>query len=232
MNESTGHGRMDRFGGGAAMVLAALTALAAIAYVLLPAEQRLGVPGRQLLPSFAANPMPLQLEMGLLTLMGVVGLAVVRPIRKMVGGDDPWLRWASMLAVVGYAIGAVGNSLVMGKLPGIASAFVAADESGKQVIAAFWRTTLDPFGLWQFGAVGVWFLVIGIVAYRSSALSALGVYLAVAAGAAHLAIPVVLVLSAQSALAILALVAALVIVVWFSWLGLLMWRRQGANPAI
>lgn len=226
MNESTGLGRLDRFGGGAAMVLAAITALAAIAYVLLPAEQRLGVPGRQLLTSFAANPMPLQLEMGLLTLIGVVGLAVVRPIRKLVGGDDPWLRWASMLATVGYAIGAVGNSLVMGKLPGIASAFVAADDAGKQAIAVFWRTTLDPFGLWQFGAVGVWLVVVGIVADRSHALPPLGVYLAIAAGIAHLAIPAVLLLSAQPALAILALVAAVVIVIWFGWLGLLLWRRQ------
>lgn len=232
MNESTIESRMDRFGGGAALVLAALIALAAIAYVLLPAEQRLGVPGRQLLPSFAANPMPLQLEMGLLTLIGVVGLAVVRPIRRLLGRDNPWLRWASMLAVVGYAIGAVGNSLVMGKLPGIASAFVAADETGKGTIAVFWRTTLDPFGLWQFGAVGVWLIVVGIVAFRSRGLSPLGAYLALAAGVAHLAIPVVLLLSAQSALAILALVAAVVIVAWFAWIGLLLWRRAGSAPAV
>lgn len=230
MNESTFGGRAYRFGGGAAIALAVLMALAALAYVLLPAEQRLGVPGRQLLPSFAANPIPLQLEMGLLTLTGFVGLAVVRPIRHLLGRGDPWLRWASMLAIVGYAIGAVGNSLVMGKLPAIASAFVAADEAGKQLIAVFWRTTLDPFGLWQFGAVGLWLLVVGIVAMRSRAIPSLGAYLALAAGVAHLAIPVVLLLSAQSSLAILALVAAAVIVAWFAWVGLLLWRRAESTP--
>lgn len=232
MNESTTGGRSNRFGGGAAIVLAVLTALAGVAYALLPAEQRLGVPGRQLLPSFAANPMPLQLEMGLLTLIGVVGLAVVRPIRQLLGRSDPWLRWASTLAIVGYAIGAVGNSLVMGKLPGIASAFVAADEAGKGTIAVFWRTTLDPFGLWQFGAVGIWLIVVGIVAYRSRGLSPVGIYLALAAGVAHLAIPAVLLLSAQSALAILALLAAVVIVAWLAWVGLLLWRRPESTPPV
>ena len=223
---------MDRFAGGAAMALAALTAFAAIAYGLLPAEQRLGVPGRVLLPSFAANPMPLQLEMGLLTLIGVVGLAVVRPIRQLLDRDDPWLRWTSILAIVGYAVGAVGNSLVMGKLPGIANAFVAADDAGKQIIAVFWRTTLDPFGLWQFGAVGVWLLVVGIVALRARGLPQVGAYLAIAAGVAHLAIPLVLVASAQSALAVLSLVAAVVIVAWFGWVGLHLWRRADGAPAV
>ena len=223
MNASS---RMERFGGGAAILLAVVTVLAAVAYVLLPAEERLGVPGRQILPAFAANPLPLQLEMGLLALMGVVGLAVVRPIRTLLGGDDPWLRWASTLAIVGYAIGAVGNTLVMGKLPGIANAFVAADEAGKSVIAVFWRTTLDPWGLWQFGAVGLWLLVVGYLAWRTRAIPAIGAYLALAAGLAHIAFPVLLVLSASSLLVLVALVAAVVMAAWFAWVGLLLWRRS------
>ena len=226
MNASS---RMERFGGGAAMLLAVVTVLAALAYVLLPAEERLGVPGRQLLPAFAANPLLLQLEMGLLALMGVVGLAVVRPIRTLLGGEDPWLRWASTLAIVGYAIGAVGNTLVMGKLPGIANAFVAADEAGKSVIAAFWRTTLDPWGLWQFGAVGLWLLLVGYVAWRTRAIPAIGAYLALAAGVAHVAFPVVLLLAASSALVVVAIVAAVVMAAWFGWVGLLLWRRSEAT---
>ena len=224
--------RMDRFGGGAAIVLAVVTVLAAVAYVLLPAEQRLGVPGRQILPSFAANPMPLQLEMGLLALMGVVGLAVVRPIRALLGRNDPLLRWASTLAIVGYAIGAVGNTLVMGKLPGIANAFVTADAAGQSAIAVFWRTTLDPWGLWQFGAVGLWLLVVGYVALRTRAIPPIGSYLAIAAGVAHIAFPVVLLLSASSALVLVALVAAVVMAAWFGWVGLLLWRRSDAEAEL
>jgi hypothetical protein len=231
MIESSVDSRMNRFGGGAALVLAVLTALAGIAYVLLPAEQRLGVPGRQLLPSFAANPLPLQLEMGLLALMGIVGLGVVRPIRRLLSADDPWLRWASTLAIVGYAIGAVGNSLVMGKLPGIAGAFVAADDAGKTVIAVFLRTTLDPWGLWQFGAVGGWLLIVGYVAWRSRALPPMGAYLAIAAGVAHIVFPVLLVLSAGSAVTIAAIVASVVMLAWFAWVGLLLWRRADIAPA-
>ena len=231
MIESTVGARAYRFGGAAAFALAASTAVAGIAYALLPAEQRLGVPGRVLLPSFAANPTPLQIEMLALTIMGVLGLAVVRPIRLLLDGNDPWLRWVSTLALVGYAVGAVGNSLVIGKLPGIAAAFVAADDAAKPQIAVFWRTTLDPFGLWQFGAVGAWLLVVGIVALRFRDFPASGAYLALAAGVAHTAIPLVLLVSAQSALAVLALVAAVVIVAWFAWVGLYLWRKaEGATP--
>ena len=220
-----------KFAGGAAMALAVATALAAIAYVLLPEAQRLGVPGRTLLPSFAANPLPLQLEMAFLAAMGVIGLAVVGPIRDLLDPDDPWLRWASTLAVVGFAIGAVGNTLVMGKLPGIASAFVAADDAAKPVIAVFWRTTLDPVGLWQFGAVGVWAFVAGLVALRSARIPRIGAYLALAAGVAHVAIPLVLVAAAQSALSVIALVAAVVIVAWFVWIGRLLWRGDAGTAA-
>jgi hypothetical protein len=228
MTESAIHARAHRFGGAVSIVLAVLTALAAILYVLLPAAQRLGVPGRELLPSFAANPLPLQLESLALAGMGVVGLAVVRPIRKLVRSDDAWLRWASNLALVGFAVAAVGNTLIMGKLPGIAAAYVAAEPAAQSTIVVFWRTTLDPFGLWQFGAVGVWLLVVGILALRTAHFPSLGAWLALAAGVAHISIPVVLLVSAQSALAVLALVAAAVIVVWFAWVGLYMWRAGAA----
>jgi hypothetical protein len=230
MDTSMTTDRAWRFGGGATIALAVLTAIAAIAYVLLPDAQRLGVPGRLLLPSFAANPLPLQLEMVALAAMGVVGLAVVRPVRRLVDDDDPWLRWTSLLAVVGFAIGAVGNTLVMGKLPAIAAAYVAADDAAKATIAVFWRTTLDPWGLWQFGAVGVWTLVVGIVALRRARLPQMGAYLAIGAGVAHIVIPLVLAASAQSIFAVIALVAGVIMVAWFGWVGLFMWRRSGGAP--
>lgn len=210
------------------MLLAALTAVAAVAYVLLPADQRLGVPGRLLLPSFNANPTILQLENIALAAMGVVGLAVVMPIRKLLGRDNEWLHWLSYVALVGYAVAAVGNTLIVGKLPGIAAAYVAADAAAQPTIAVFWRTTLDPFGLWQFGAVGAWLIAVGVIAWRTGRLPAAGAYLALAAGLAHLAIPVVLLASAQSVFAILALIAGVLIVAWFAWIGLYLWR--GSAP--
>lgn len=210
------------------MLLAALAAVAAVAYVLLPADQRLGVPGRLLLPSFNANPTILQLENIALAAMGVVGLAVVMPIRKLLGRDNEWLHWLSYVALVGYAVAAVGNTLIVGKLPGIAAAYVAADAAAQPTIAVFWRTTLDPFGLWQFGAVGAWLIAVGVIAWRTGRLPAAGANLALAAGLAHLAIPVVLLASAQSVFAILALIAGVLIVAWFAWIGLYLWR--GSAP--
>lgn len=221
--------RASGFAGGAALVLAVVTALAAIFYVLLPAEQRLGIPGRLLLPSFVANPLTLHLEIAALTAMGVVGLAIVQPIRRLVGRDDEWLHWASLLALIGYAVAAVGQTLTWGKLPGVAAAFVAADDAAKPAIAALWRTTLDPWGLWQFGAVGLWLLVVGIVGLRGRSLPQTGAYLAIAAGVAHIVIPLLLIARAEPALVVVSIVAAIVMVVWFAWVGL--YLRRGGEAA-
>lgn len=231
MIESTTSGRTYRFAGAMSLAMVVVSALAGLLYVLLPQAQRLGVPGRDLLPSFAADPMMLQLETLALAAMGIVGLAIVQPIRGLVGPDDDWLRWTSVLALVGYGVAAVGNTLILGKLPGIAAAYVGADASAQTAITTFWRTTIDPFGLWQFGAVGVWLLLVGIVARRSGALPSIGAYLALAAGLAHIVIPVVLLASAQSALAVVALIAAAVIVIWFGWVGLFLWRRGERAPS-
>jgi hypothetical protein len=215
-----------RFAAWLAFAMAIATALAGVFYFLLPAAQRLGVPGRELLPSFAASPVMLQLETLALAAMGVAGLGLIRPIRRLTGDAGDAMRWLSKLALVGYAVAAVGNTLILGKLPGIANSYVNADASAQTAITTFWRTTLDPWGLWQFGAVGIWLIAAGVLAWRNGALPSVGAYLAIAAGIAHIAVPVVLLVSAQSILAIGAAVAALVIVVFFAWLGLYLWRTQ------
>jgi hypothetical protein len=80
--------------------------------------------------------------------------------------------------------------------------------------------------------VGLWLLVVGIVGMRAGGLPRIGAWLAIAAGIAHIAIPVVLGASLQPTVRVLALVGAIVMVVWFAWVGLYLWRRaDGARPA-
>jgi hypothetical protein len=222
--------REARFAGVAGLILAALYVAAAVIYILLPEAQRLGVRAPTLLPSFAEDPMLLQAETLVLAAMGVVGLAVVGPIRTMVGPDAPWVRWASYLALIGFAVAAVGNTLVLAKLPGIASAYVAADASAQQAIAAFWRTTLDPWGLWQFGAIGLWTVVVGLVALRRGGLPQIGIALALAGGIAQLAIPLALFVSATAPFAIIAIVAGIVAASWFAWVGMHLRAGAGSTP--
>jgi hypothetical protein len=222
--------REARFAGVAGLILAALYAAAAVIYILLPEAQRLGVRAPTLLPSFAEDPVLLQAETLVLAAMGVVGLALVGPIRKIVGPDEPWVRWSSYLALIGFAVAAVGNTLILAKLPGIASAYVAADASAQQAIAAFWRTTLDPWGLWQLGAVGLWTAVVGLVALRKGGLPRTGVALAVAAGIAQLVIPLALFLSATAPFAIIAIVAGIVAASWFAWVGMHLRDGAGSTP--
>ena len=93
------------------------------------------------------------------------GRAGRRPWPWRVLWSPPWAIWLS------YA-----------GLPGIAAAFVAGDASTKAALAVVWRSSPDLLGFWGYGAIGIWVLVVSILALRgkdlSSILNIIGILLA------------------------------------------------------
>src|SRR6476469_8553207 len=111
------------FGAIAAFAVAAIQALAALVYLLLPTNLRVGAPGAQLLPAYHRDSGLLPLEFVLLALVSVVGLAVVPAVSALAGSrENGLLRWAATLATVGYAVSAVSHLLEAARLPKIADA--------------------------------------------------------------------------------------------------------------
>jgi hypothetical protein len=142
-----------RFGGVSAILVGIFNALSGIVYILLPAAQKLGAKGADLLPSVAQNStMLITLHIGF-TLIGIFGLGLVPAIFNMARTteNEGWLQWISNLASLGYAVLAVTGLLVIERLPRIAQAFVKGDASTQAAILPLWRTTLDPFGFWAYG---------------------------------------------------------------------------------
>ncbi len=123
-------------------------------------------------------------------LSAVAGLVYfLLPEQQRLGG---WLRWASNLAVVGFAVSGVGSFIVLGRLPAIAAAFERGDAATQAALAAVWRTTLDPFGLWGYGAIGLWILTVALTMARqtdSHFPAALG-YLGIVAAVVHWLVPI------------------------------------------
>src|SRR5581483_7057050 len=160
---------LNQFAGICAILTGLFTAAGAILYFVLPGAQKLQVPGAQLLPSFAQNPTPLVLENLALGLVGVFGLGIVPALGQTLrAADNGWMRWTSTLATVGYAVSAVGSFVSIARLPVIANAYVQGDPSTQAALAAVWRTTLDPLGVWGYAAIGLWIIVVSLTALRTA----------------------------------------------------------------
>lgn len=218
-----------RLGGTCAILLGVLTTLGGITYLLLPAAQRLEVPGAQLLPSYAANPAILNLISCELALIGILGLAIVPAISQLMQSENAgWLRWTSSLAYLGFAVSAVENLLTVGRLPNIAAAYVAGDASTKAVLAVTWRSSLDWQGWFAFAAIGLWIAVISLLALRGNLLPRPLAYLGFVVGIVHVLVPISFLLNASSLLIVVA-VAQPLVTIWYIWTGLVVLRSASAR---
>lgn len=219
--------RSSTFRVGAVCAIAAgiLTATAAITYLMLPSAQRVAVKGAELLPSLAAEPGLLKAEFWQLALVGIAGLGLVPALARLVADQFPGLvRWFANIALVGYAVMAVSYFLTLGRLPQIATAYVAGDESTKAALLATWRSSLDLQAYWQFVAVGVFILLVSVLALRSRRLPAALCYLGVALGILHFLAPLGVGISDASFITGVVAVAIVLAPIWYVWTGLALWR--------
>jgi hypothetical protein len=158
----------------------------------------------------------------LLALEGVLGLVVVIALSQLVRSvAEGWVRFTGLLAIVGFAITAVGNVITIARLPGVAAAYAAGDASTKAALAPVWRSTLDPYGIFGYGAVGVWILVVSALALQSGKLPRPLTYVGLVYGALLLLIPVALLTGATTTLLIIVVVlSAIAGPIWWIWSGL------------
>jgi hypothetical protein len=207
------------------ILLGVFSGIAGLVYFLLPEQQRLGTPGDVILPSFARDPMLLNIENLVLGIIGILGLAVVPAVAQRLGlNNSDWRRWVHHLALVGFAVSAVGSFIILARLPVIAAAYERGDGATRVAVAAVWRTTLDPVGLWGFGAIGLWILVVSLFMLRRPGLAypaGLG-YLGIVAAAAHWLVPIAFVTRTPFLFFLVAGGGGIVVAMWYIWLGVVL----------
>jgi hypothetical protein len=210
-----------RLGGWCAMLVGIVGILADLTYVLLPAEQRLGVPAAQILPSIAKGAPLLNLQFLELTLIGILGLAAVPAVSEMFrSGHEGWVRWTANLAMLGYAVSAVSSFFAFGRLPGLAKAFVNGDPSTQAALTPVWRSSFDLHGLWGYGMIGVWVLVISLVALQGTQFPKGLSYLGVVLGISYALIPAAFIFKLPVLFIVAAVPAGIINTVWFVWTGM------------
>ena len=116
-------------------------------------------------------------------------------------------------------------------MPAQADAFVGADEGLRHAIAVNNDyLSLDPTGWFTFGAVGIWLLIVGVLALRQKALPAVLAYLGIAGGILLWLIPVGSVFDLPVLISITAGLGGVIVApIFFIWVGSRL-RKPAAVP--
>jgi hypothetical protein len=161
-----------KLGGVCSIVVGILYLLIGVTFLLVPAEQRGGSTIediRMLFPSFNQNPtamMLLYLEFALGAILAIAAVPAITGLVRTV--NEGWARWTGNLAFLGFAVVAIYYFQMFAMVPGRAAAYVAGDASTRAAIAL--PIGVDPQFLLRYGVIGLWILVVSILALRGGKL--------------------------------------------------------------
>lgn len=220
---------LAKVGGTCSILLGVSYVVVGVAYVLTPAEQ-FSWTIEKFAPSYAENPNAYTLLLWACGLGALIALGAVPAISAFVEEENEgWVRWMRNLAYLGFGVAALEFFRLLVIMPARAEAYQAGDAATKAaIVATDSLVPLDPYAWLIFGCVGLWLLVVGIVALRRSvlpkALACLGI-----AGAILYWVYVAGVTLKVPALALVGagLGASIIAPIWYVWVGVII-RRKGA----
>ena len=213
---------LSKLGGTLSILVGISYVIIGVAYVLAPADQKPGANATQLFPSLAQNPTWVLIEYWAFALGALLALGAVLAISETVrGANEGWLRWASNLAIVGFAVTAVNYFRLLAVQPLRAMAYVAGDASTKAALVADQSSlSLDPQGWLGFGAVGLWVLVVSLLALRGNVWPKPLVYLGIAVAIAYWLVVTGFVLGIETLILIAASLGGIILgPIWYIWAG-------------
>ena len=217
MKDST----LSKLGGICSSLLGGSYLLIGVSYLVLPAEQKAGGALEKFLPSFAQNPAPLTLQYWMFAYGALLALAVVPAVSQNVRSvNEGWVRWTSNLATLGFAVVAINNFRNLAFQLDRATAYVSGDAAAKAAIEVSGPFSLDPQGWLGFGAVGLWVLVVSLLALRAGTWPKLLAYGGIAVAVASWLVVAGFVLNLEILITIAAGVGGVILApIWYIWLG-------------
>jgi hypothetical protein len=220
---------LSTLGGTCSILTGVSIIVTAVMYLLLPSEQQdaCGCPD-QFLASLAHNPTLYVAESGLFALSSLVAIAAVLAIYETVRAThDGWARWSSTLAIVGFAVNAIDQIRHAVLQPSQATAYVQGDAAVKATLTAPGALqALDPQGWLRLGAVGLWILVVNMLALRGGTWPKPLAFVGIVGAIVYSLVVVAQVAQIQSLIVILAGVGVILIPLWYIWLGLRLRRSD------
>lgn len=219
---------LNKLGGICAILAGISIAVAGFAYILMPTEQQTWKDPGAYLSSFAQNPTFAKVEYWANALGAVFALAMVLAISERIRPvNEGWVRWAAILAILGYAVLAVQYFRELALIPGRAAAYVESDSGIREAIAANqYLILLDPYGWMTFGAIGSWFLVVNVLALRLKSWPKPLAYIGIVGAMAYWLVVVGTSLHIDAFVTIAAAAGVIVGPIWSLWAGLSLLREK------
>lgn len=157
---------LTRLGGTCAILSGALLPVSAIAFLLMPTAQQTWADPGAYLESFAEAPTYAMIEYSANVLGAILALAVVIAIPYVLRpAHEGWLRWATMIALLGYSVIAVQYLREIALIPPMAERYMMADAATRAATAPnLYLVLLDPHGWISYGAIGAWLIAINLLA--------------------------------------------------------------------
>ena len=215
---------LSKFGGTCSIIVGISYIVAGGSYLLVPAEQKAVSDAGAFLTSYAQNPLMSRIEEWAFALGAILALAVVLAISEKVRpADEGWVRWTSNIALIGFAVTALQYFRYLAFYPERAAAYVAGDAATKVAIAANQSlVAIDPHYWLVFGGVGLWFLVVNLLALREKLWPSLLAYVGIAGAAAYGLVVAGFVFKVELFITAAAAAAIILGPIWFIWAGMIL----------
>jgi len=165
-----------------------------------------------------------------MALGAVFALAVIPAVCEKVRNlNEGWVRWTSTLATLGFAVTILDNYWAIVMTPARAAAYVAGSEAIRATLTVPGAPQfIDVQGWLGFGAVGLWVLVVNLLALRGSILPRLLAYLGIAVAIAYFLVVSSLVFPNLRGMILVAAGIGGVVLgpIWYIWIGLILHRNH------
>jgi hypothetical protein len=219
---------LSRLAGICSILVGISYVVAGLAYLLVPAEQKTTANPAAFLTSFGQKPTASVLEYWAFALGAVLGIAVVLAISEKVrSANEGWVRWTSSIALVGFAVAATQYFRYIALNPERAAAYATGDGATRAALAANQSMVeLDPGGWLAFGGVGLWFLVVNLLALRGNIWPKLLAYVGMAGAIAYWFVVAGNALDVEVFVTIAAAAAVILAPTWYIWAGLILRRAS------
>jgi len=213
---------LSKLGGTCSILTGVSIVVGAVVYVLLPPEQQdaCGCPAK-FLTTTAHDSTLFVVTYAILALYSVFAIGAVLAISETVrAANEGWVRWTSTLAIIGFAVNLINGVQRLALDPAKATAYVQGDAAVKAALTVPGAVqSLDPQDWLRFGAVGVWVLVVSLLALRGGAWPQPLAWLGIGVALVYWVFVVGQVVQSQT-LILVGVGGAIIAPIWYIWLGL------------